>query len=75
MRASVGNMGDSDEQRARLQGNYKIIGHKAQFLRVDGNTATLKDTLETFVLSTIISYGDFGKEVYIMILILYFFHF
>ena len=59
----VGNMGDSDKQRARLQGNYKIIGHKAQFLRVDGNTATLKDTHETFVLSTVISYGEFGKEV------------
>ena len=56
-------MGDSYKQRARLQGNYKIIGHKAQFLRVDGNTATLKDTHETFVLSTVISYGEFGKEV------------
>ena len=59
---SVRNMGDSGEQLARLQGYYKVVGHRAQFLRVEGNTATLKDTHETFVLSTTISYGEFGKD-------------
>ena len=59
---SVRNMGDSGEQLARLEGYYKVVGHRAQFLRVEGNTATLKDTHETFVLSTTISYGEFGKD-------------
>ena len=55
------NMGDTGEQLARLEGYYKVVGHRAQFLRVDGNTATLTDTHETFVFSTTISYGDFGN--------------
>ena len=54
-------MGDTGEQLARLEGYYKVVGHRAQFLRVDGNTATLTDTHETFVFSTTISYGDFGN--------------
>ena len=53
-------MSDSGEQSGRLEGYYKVLGHRAQFLRVDGNTATLKDTHETFVVSTTISYGNFG---------------
>ena len=57
-------MAEADEQIARLQGYYKVLGHRAQFLKVDGTTATLKDTHETFVLSSTISYGDFGREVF-----------
>ena len=54
----------ADEHIARLQGYYKVLGHRAQFLRVDGATATLKDTHETFVLSTTVSYGEFGREAF-----------
>ena len=61
---SFKNMAEADEQIARLQGYYKVLGHRAQFLKVDGTTATLKDTHETFVLSSTISYGDFGREVF-----------
>merc|ERR1712218_286869 len=55
-------MGESSEHPVKLHdGYYKVSGHRAQFMRINGNTATLKDVHETFVFLTTITYGVYGE--------------
>ena len=60
-------MGESSEHPVKLHdGYYKVSGHRAQFMRINGNTATLKDVHETFVFLTTITYGVYGRQLFIL---------